>query len=112
MELHTVFNALGDPTRFAIVEQLIEKGEASASELAEPFSMSKPAISRHLKVLEDAAVIERRVDRQFRRFHVRKDTLEAIGDWFEHASRFWSLSLDRLEAHLNKTGKKDRNDER
>lgn len=112
MELHTVFSALGDPTRFAIVEQLIARGEASASELAEPFAMSKPAVSRHLKVLEDAAIIERRIDRQYRRFRVRQDTLAAAGDWFEQASRFWNASLGRLEVHLNRTRSEENSDER
>ncbi|MBZ0164693.1 MAG: metalloregulator ArsR/SmtB family transcription factor [Notoacmeibacter sp.] len=112
MELHSVFNALGDPTRLAIVEQLIARGEASASELAEPFAMSKPAISRHLKVLEDAAIIERRIDRQYRRFRVRQDTLAAAGGWFEQASQFWSASLGRLEIHLSRTRREESSDER
>ena len=69
--LHTIFGALADPTRFAIVEQLLEKGEMTAGELAQPFEVSRPAISRHLRILEDAGVIERRVERQFRVFRAR-----------------------------------------
>lgn len=107
MPLAAVFNALGDPTRFAIVEKLLTEGEANAGDLAAPFALSKPAISRHLKVLEGAGIIERQTDRQFRKFRVRRDTLEAAGGWFDEARRFWSASFDRLDTHLEKL-KKDR----
>lgn len=100
MPLAAVFDALGDPTRFAIVEKLLAEQEATAGDLAAPFALSKPAISRHLKVLESAGVIERHTDRQFRKFRVRRDTLEAAGGWFDEARRFWSASFDRLDAHL------------
>lgn len=105
MHLASVFNALGDPTRFAIVEKLLADGETNAGDLAAPFALSKPAISRHLKVLEDAGVIERRTDRQFRKFRVKRDALEAAGGWFDEARRFWSASLDRLDTHLEKMRK-------
>src|SRR5258708_15256932 len=65
--LPTVFGALADPTRLAIVERLLREGERSAGEIAAPFAISKPAISKHLRVLEDAGLIERRIDRQWRR---------------------------------------------
>jgi DNA-binding transcriptional ArsR family regulator len=97
MALHTVFNALADPTRFAIVEQLLHKGEMTAGELAEPFDVSRPAISRHLKILEDAGVIERRVDRQFRVFRASAGGFREVEDWLERNRRFWNASLDRLK---------------
>jgi DNA-binding transcriptional ArsR family regulator len=97
MPLHTVFNALADPTRFAIVEQLLHKGEMTAGELAEPFDVSRPAISRHLKILEDAGVIERRVDRQFRVFRASAGGFREVEDWLERNRQFWNASLDRLK---------------
>ena len=97
MPLHTVFNALADPTRFAIVERLLHKGEMTAGELAEPFEVSRPAISRHLKILEEAGVIERRVDRQFRVFRASADGFREVEDWLERNRRFWNASLDRLK---------------
>jgi DNA-binding transcriptional ArsR family regulator len=97
MAVQTIFNALADPTRFAIVEQLLQKGELTAGELAEPFDVSRPAISRHLKILEDAGVIERRVDRQFRVFRPRAEGFREVEDWFGRNRRFWETSLDRLK---------------
>src|SRR6185369_1586621 len=97
MALHTVFNALADPTRFAIVEQLLHKGEMTAGEIGEPFDVSRPAISRHLKILEDAGVIERRVERQFRVFRARATGFREVEDWFERNRHFWTTSLDRLK---------------
>jgi DNA-binding transcriptional ArsR family regulator len=97
MALHTVFNALADPTRFAIVEQLLHKGEMTAGELAEPFDVSRPAISRHLKILEEAGVIERRVDRQFRVFRASAGGFREVEDWLERNRQFWNASLDRLK---------------
>jgi DNA-binding transcriptional ArsR family regulator len=97
MAVHVVFSALADPTRFAIVERLLYNGEMTAGELAEPFEVSRPAISRHLKILEDAGVIERRVDRQFRVFRARASGFREVEDWVERNRRFWSGSLDRLK---------------
>ena len=97
MAVQTIFNALADPTRFAMVEQLLRKGELTAGELAEPFDVSRPAISRHLRILEEAGIIERRVDRQFRVFRPRADGFREVEDWFEHNRRFWETSLDRLK---------------
>ena len=93
--------ALGDPTRFAIVERLLQEGEKSAGDLADPFSMSKPAISRHLKVLENAELIERRTKAQFRVFRARPDTFRKVEDWLQKYSEFWNASFDRLEDVLN-----------
>ena len=96
MNMPDLFSALSDPTRFAIVEQLLEKGDQTAGSLAEPFEISKPAISRHLRVLEEAGIIERRVDRQFRTFNVRPQCLRSIDDWVRRYRRFWQTSFDRL----------------
>lgn len=97
MSVRTIFSALSDPTRFAIVEQLLEQGDQTAGSLAEPFNISKPAVSRHLKVLEEAGLIERRIDRQFRSFRVRPQSLRSLDDWIARYRRFWQTSFDRLE---------------
>lgn len=102
MALHAIFNALADPTRFAIVERLLQQGDMSAGELGEPFDVSRPAISRHLKILEDAGVIERRVERQFRVFRARAEGLREVQDWFERNRRFLDASLDRLKQLMEK----------
>lgn len=100
-----LFSALSDPSRLAIVERLIGEGEKTAGELAEPFNISAPAISRHLSVLERAGMIERRVDRQWRRFRVRPDAIVAIEDWVTRQRRFWDASFDRLERLIADDGK-------
>ena len=99
--LPAVFSALADPTRLAIVERLLAEGERSAGEIAAPFAMSKPAISKHLRVLEDAGLIERRVDRQWRVCRVRPETIRAVDQWMERYRAFWEGSLARLEKILN-----------
>ncbi len=106
-QLYQVFNALSDPTRLAIVERLLREGEKSAGELAEPFAMSKPAISRHIKVLEENGLIERRVVRQFRLCRIRPEALEAVGSWIEEQRQFWTASFDRLEKLINDRESKD-----
>jgi DNA-binding transcriptional ArsR family regulator len=95
-QLSAVFGALADPTRLAIVERLLSEGERTAGEIAKPFAMSKPAISKHLKVLEDAGLIERRVDRQFRVCRARHEAIKSIDDWMSRYRAFWEASLDRL----------------
>lgn len=95
--LPVVFGALADPTRLAIVERLLSEGEHTAGEIAKPFAMSKPAISKHLRVLEDAGLIERRVDRQWRVCRVRPDGIKTIDDWMNRYRTFWQTSFDRLE---------------
>ncbi|CAN5219228.1 metalloregulator ArsR/SmtB family transcription factor [soil metagenome] len=99
-----VFGALADPTRLAIVERLLAEGERSAGEIAEPFAISKPAISKHLRVLEDAGLIERRIDRQWRMVRVRPEALRAVDDWVAHYRTFWNEAMDRLEKLLNEGG--------
>jgi len=96
-DLPTVFSALADPTRIAIVERLAREGDRTAGELAEPFSISKPAISRHLAVLEKAGLVERKIDRQWRRVSIRPEALTMMADWLETQRTFWTGSFDRLE---------------
>lgn len=110
-QLAEVFGALADPTRLAIVERLLAEGERSAGEIAEPFPISKPAISRHLRILEEARLIERRIDRQWRLYRIRPEAIRSVGDWVERYRRFWSGSLDRLERVLleGRRGREDGN---
>ena len=102
--LPTVFGALADPTRLAIVERLLNEGERSAGEIAAPFAISKPAISKHLRVLEEAGLIERRVDRQWRVCRIRPEAIRALDEWIERYRTFWSGSFERLERILNAPG--------
>lgn len=97
--LDLTFAALADPTRRAILAQLAS-GEATVGELAEPFAISLPAISRHLKVLEQAALIDRRRDGQTRRCRLTASPLNDAAEWLAFYRRFWGASLDRLESHL------------
>ena len=102
MELDTLsatFSALADPTRRAILSKLTS-GQASVTELAEPFEMSMPAITKHLKVLEKAGLIERGKEAQWRPCRLRAEPLREIEDWVEHYRVFWEESLDRLDAYL------------
>lgn len=98
-ELSRTFAALGDPTRRQILSQLAE-GEATVSELAEPFSISLPAVSKHLKVLELAGLIERGRDAQYRPSRLQIEPLGVASDWIEARRRTWNRKLDRLDAHL------------
>jgi DNA-binding transcriptional ArsR family regulator len=95
---HT-FAALADPVRRAILVRLAE-GDATVGELAEPFEISLPAISRHLRVLEEASLITREREGKHRRVRLQKEALESAGEWLDFHRRFWSGSFDRLEAHL------------
>jgi DNA-binding transcriptional ArsR family regulator len=96
--LDTVFAALADPTRRAIVERLLARGELAVGDIAEPFQISGPAVSRHLRVLEDAGLIERRVDKQWRYVRVRSEALKPVETWLDRQRRHWSDALDRMEA--------------
>ena len=98
-QLDLTFAALADPTRRAILERLAE-GEATVSELAEPFPVSLPAISRHLKVLERAGLIERGRDRQLRPSRLSAQPLDDAVEWIERRKRTWEARMDRLDAHL------------
>lgn len=97
--LSDTFAALADPTRRAILAQLAH-GETSVGELARPYDISGPAISRHLKVLESAGLIERRVDAQWRLCRLRGDQLREACEWLENYRAFWEESLDRLVEYL------------
>jgi DNA-binding transcriptional ArsR family regulator len=98
--LSATFSALADPTRRAILARLIA-GEASVNELAEPFAMSLPAISRHLKVLERAGLISRTRTAQWRPCQLAPEPLKEATDWLEEFRRFWDDSLDNLADYLS-----------
>src|ERR1700761_9135468 len=97
--LSMTFAALADPTRRAILGRLIT-GEASVTDLAEPFAMSMPAISRHLKVLEHAGLIARSREAQWRPCRLEAAPLRDVADWVEHYRRFWEERFDRLKEYL------------
>src|SRR5260370_34746862 len=96
------FSALADPTRRAILARLAT-GAATVGELAQPFDMSLPAVSRHLRVLTDAGLIERHAEAQWRRCALRGEGLRAAADWIEDYRRFWEQQFDKLEAFLKRT---------
>ncbi len=98
--LPATFAALGDPTRFAIVERLLTEGELNAGAVQDGMSISAPAISRHLKVLRSAGVINQRVERQQRIYSVRPEAVQGISAWTMSYREFWQASLDRLEMAL------------
>lgn len=100
-----VFAALADPTRRSIVGRLAE-GQATVLELAEPFSISLPAISRHLKVLEHAGLISRGREGQTRPCRLRPEPLAEIAAWAEHTRSAWEGRLDRLDAHLRRSAER------
>ncbi|HTS25870.1 MAG TPA: metalloregulator ArsR/SmtB family transcription factor [Bryobacteraceae bacterium] len=99
-QLDATFAALADPTRRAILARLMS-GEASVNELAQPFSMSQPAISKHLKVLERAGLIERRRDEQRRPRRLDARPLADASAWLENYRRFWEESFERLDSLLD-----------
>jgi DNA-binding transcriptional ArsR family regulator len=97
-QLDDLFAALADPTRRAIVERLLAGGELSVGDVAAPFAISTPAVSRHLQVLERAGLIERRIERQWRLVRMRADALAPVESWLSRQRRHWTAALDRLEA--------------
>jgi DNA-binding transcriptional ArsR family regulator len=107
VDIPAVFGALSDPTRFAIIERLLQRGPMTAGEIAEPLVISKPAVSRHLRVLEDAGIITRKVERQYRVFRAEPQALKAVEDWVEQYRRFWNQSFDRLEKLFLDKAKKE-----
>ena len=109
--LSAKFAALADPTRRAILARLSE-GEASVGELAEPFDMSLPAVSKHLKVLEKAGLISRGKEAQWRPARLEPMAMRSIAEWLEHYRRYWDKSFDRLEDYLRKIQKGDDDGER
>jgi DNA-binding transcriptional ArsR family regulator len=98
--LSATFAALADPTRRAIIARLA-MGETTVSELAKPFDMSGPAISKHLKVLENAGLITRGREAQWRPCRIEPKALKTVDDWLERYRQFWEERLDRLEDYLN-----------
>lgn len=105
--LSTTFAALADPTRRAILGRLAG-GELSVTELAAPFKMSLPAISKHLKVLERAHLIARTREAQWRPCRLEAEPLKEVADWVEHYRRFWDESFDRLDQYLRELQKKEK----
>src|SRR6201993_2230193 len=103
--------ALAAPTRRAILARLTS-GEASVTELAEPFEMSLPAVSKHLKVLERAGLITRSREAQWRPCRLEAAPLKDAADWLEHYRRFWEQSFDRLEDYLSELQTKENTDAR
>jgi len=105
--LSATFSALADPTRRAILARLA-LGEAAVGELAEPFDMSLPAISKHLKVLERAGLIARGREAQWRPARLEAAPLKDAANWIEHYRRFWEQSLDRLGDYLRELKAKEK----
>ena len=103
--LSTTFSALADPTRRAILARLIS-GEVSVTQLAEPFRMSLPAVSKHLKVLERAGLIARSREAQWRPCQLSAGPLKEVADWAEHYRRFFEQSFDRLDIYLREMKEK------
>jgi len=105
--LSVTFAALADPTRRAILARLTD-GEASVTELAEPFDMSMPAISKHLKVLERAGLIARGRDAQWRPCRLNAGPLQQAASWIGEYRSFWEQSFDRLDEYLRELQKKEK----
>src|SRR5471032_2730409 len=103
--LSETFQALADPTRRAILARL-SLGETSVNELAEPFAMSLPAVSKHLKVLERAGLISRTRDAQYRPCKLEPQTLKPIDEWLEEFRTMWEARFDRLDTYLKKLQRK------
>jgi DNA-binding transcriptional ArsR family regulator len=111
--LDAVFSALADPTRRAILSRLVD-GQASVNELAAPFKMSQPAVSRHLKVLERAGLIERDIDEQRRPARLKAQTMAVAVDWLSEFEAFWRTSFDQLDEvlfNLKRTDAKEKKHE-
>jgi DNA-binding transcriptional ArsR family regulator len=106
-QLSATFAALADPTRRAILARLAQ-GAASVIELAEPFAMSLPAISKHLKVLERAGLIARGREAQWRPCQLEAGPLKDAADWLERYRRFWEQSFDHLEKYLRELQRKEK----
>jgi len=105
--LSTTLAALSDPTRRAILSRLAG-GEATVTELAAPFAMSMPAVSRHLRVLEHAGLITRGREAQWRPCRIAAAPLKEVADWLAHYQRFWTESLDRLDEYLRDAQKEEK----
>jgi DNA-binding transcriptional ArsR family regulator len=106
-QLSLTFGALADPTRRAILTRLAD-GEATVNELAEPFAISLPAISQHLKVLERAGLIVRGREGQWRPTRLETEPLDDAVEWMQSRKRTWQARMDRLDVHLSKKQRRDR----
>ena len=106
-QLSVTFAALADPTRRAILTRL-SRGESSVTELAKPFKMTMPGISKHLKVLERAKLIERGREAQWRPCKLNAKPLKDVADWVGHYRRFWDESFDRLDEYLKELKAKEK----
>ncbi len=109
--LSTTFAALADPTRRAILARLV-LGESAVTELAEPFEMSLPAISKHLKVLERAGLITRSREAQWRPCRIEPGALKDVDEWLRDYRRYWTESFDRLDDYLRELQTKERKRDR
>ncbi|TGL51722.1 ArsR family transcriptional regulator [Leptospira kemamanensis] len=107
-QLNSTFQALADPTRRKILMQLVS-GEATVLELAEPFEMSLPGISKHIKVLEKAGLIERGKSAQYRPCRIKVEALEEANIWLQQYKKLWEDRLDRLDEYLKELQKSQRN---
>ena len=106
--LSTVLSALSDPTRRAILAQLAVKGDVPVKELAKPFRISLPAVSKHLTVLENAGLISRRREAQWRPARLEAEPLREVSDWVERYRRFWEARFVRLDTYLQQLQKKEK----
>jgi DNA-binding transcriptional ArsR family regulator len=107
-KLSVTFAALADPTRRAILARLATSGETSVKDLAEPFRMSLPAVSKHLKVLERAKLITRARNAQWRPCRIEAKPMKEALDWLEHYRYFWEQSFDRLDDYLKELQEKEK----
>ena len=108
-QLSSVLSALSDPTRRAIIARLAVNGETSVTALAKPFRMSLPAVSKHLRVLEDAGLISRGRDAQWRPARLEAAPLKEVSDWVERYRSFWEKRFDRLDNYLQELQKEKHN---
>lgn len=106
-QLSKTFSALADPTRRAILSRLAD-GEATVTEIAAPFEMTLPAVSKHLKVLEEAGLIARGREAQWRPARLQAEPLKAADEWIERYRQFWEQRFDRLEQYLDEVQKKNK----
>jgi DNA-binding transcriptional ArsR family regulator len=109
--LSVTLSALADPTRRAILARLAKR-EATVNEIAKPFEISLPAVSRHLKVLEAAGLISRGREAQWRPCRLETDALRSVDDWLARYRRFWTGSFDKMDAYIARLKSKEKRDER
>ncbi|MEO0565075.1 MAG: metalloregulator ArsR/SmtB family transcription factor [Chloroflexota bacterium] len=109
-ELSSIFSALGNPTRLAILERLAE-GEATVNELAEPFDMSLPAVSKHIRVLEKAGLISQEKQAQYRLCKLNGETLATVVHWTEQYRHIWAARFDRMEDYIDQLKQGEENND-